>query len=179
MERAFLDASVAAEDAELTAAQQQVRRERRTNHRLRWLVGAAAVLTALAVFVSSLAIREGQRADDEATVAEARRLAAEALAARPQDRALLLAVEAVRRSDSPETRGNLLTTINRSPEPHRCDPKPRTAAARPGDHPAGDRAAVTDAVGGLTVYDVSTRKETAAFVADGLAYNAPAFSPDG
>ena len=169
MERAFLDASVAAEDADLTAAQAQVRREQRTNRRLRWLVGAAAVLTVLAVVVSSLAIREGQRADDEATVAEARRLAAEALSARPQDRALLLALEAVRRSDTPETRGNLLTTINRSPNLTGVIRSPGPRLLDLEVTPDGDRAAVTDAVGGLTLYDLGTRTEAAAFRADGLS----------
>ena len=63
-----------------------------------------------------VAIEQRDRADDESTIADARSVAARALVAQPYDRALLLAVEAVRRWDAPETRGNLLTTIERSPQ---------------------------------------------------------------
>jgi WD40 repeat protein/DNA-binding SARP family transcriptional activator len=180
VEQAFLDASVEAEAAGLRDAQEQVRRERITNRRLRSLVVAAAVLTVVALIVSSVAFRERQRANDGADVAEARRIAAQALVARPHDRALLLAVEALRRWDSPETQGNLLSTIGRSPNLTRI-------LGVPGDGPMfdlelspdGPLAAVTDLSGSLTILDLERDADPSSFTVDDGRYVALAFGPLG
>ena len=63
-----------------------------------------------------LAVGQRDEADDQARIAEARQLSAEALDARPHDRALLLALEAVRRrGTTPRPRAPSSRTIGRSP----------------------------------------------------------------
>jgi len=103
------------EEDDLGAARPQIRPDRRTVRRLRVLIAGVAALTVVAAGVSWVAVRQRDRADRAANVAEARRVGAQALVERPYDRALLLAVEAVHLWDSPETRGNLVDTIARSP----------------------------------------------------------------
>jgi WD40 repeat protein/DNA-binding SARP family transcriptional activator len=179
VERAFLDGSSAAEAAGLQAAQDQIRRERRTVHRLRRLVAGVAALALVAGVASLIAVDQRDRADDEAQVAEARRIAAQALVERGHDRALLLAVEAVHLWDSPETRASLLATIERSPRAAAviAGPGPRlldvTAA------PDAERVAVVDHLEDVTLYDVSSRQAQASMREDGISFRSPAFSPDG
>ena len=61
-----------------------------------------------------VAVRQGTRAERAAVAADARRAAALALDADDVDRSLLLAVEAVRLDDSPDTRASLLAALSRS-----------------------------------------------------------------
>ena len=179
IERDFLEESVEHQVADLRSAEAQVARERRTVRRLRRLVTGVALLAAVAVVASALAVDQRDRADDEARMAAARRLSAQALVARPQDRALLLAVEAVRLWDSPETRGSLLTTISRSP---RLSGVVRTPGAQLLDFDvdaAGQRAAVTDSFGAVSLYDLDTRQELDTLSTSGVLHQSPAFSRDG
>ena len=81
---------------------------RRRTRRLRILATVTSLLAVIALVVGLVAIRAAGRADDQATIAEARRVGAEALQEPAYDRALLLAVEGVHLSDSAETRDNLL-----------------------------------------------------------------------
>ncbi len=69
LEQAFLDASVDARSAEVIAQREQSERDRRSNRRLRGLLAGVGVLLALALIAGALAIRQQQRADDEAASA--------------------------------------------------------------------------------------------------------------
>lgn len=180
VEREFLETSADREMADVRRAEVEVVRERRTVRRLRRLVAGVAVLGVSALVASAVAVDERDRAGAEARTAQARRLAAEALVARPLDRALLLAVEAVRLHDTPEIQGNLLSTIDRSP-------RLRAVMRFPGERvldlelsPTDRRAAIVDRFGDLTTVDLATREQLGKLDADGdIYYGAPAFSPDG
>jgi WD40 repeat protein/DNA-binding SARP family transcriptional activator len=144
--------------------------------RLRWLVVALVVVVTAAACV--LVFNRLQRVDEQARVADARRVSSEALAANPLDRALLLSAEAVRMSDSPETRGNLLTTIGRS--------LPLASIIRADGSlldlelaPSGDRAVVVDSLGAATQYDLASRQAVVTMSADGFSYTAAAFAAGG
>jgi len=96
-EREFLDASRAREEAELTEAGAQLRRERRSVHRLRGLVAGVAVLAVVAAGAALVVVDQRHEAEQERRVATARDLAAAAtlnLDADPE-RSILLALEAV------------------------------------------------------------------------------------
>ncbi|HEY7722341.1 MAG TPA: BTAD domain-containing putative transcriptional regulator, partial [Pedococcus sp.] len=121
-ERDFLDASAALAEKEQRATEAQVRRERQLNQRLRLGLGVVAALLAAAIVAGTLAIAAAERADqqaaaasDRARAADARRLGAEALRSDQLDRSLLLAVAGVSLDDSPDTRTNLLATLDRAP----------------------------------------------------------------
>ena len=178
VERDFLDASFEAEATALRAAEDQIQQQRRTVRKLRRLVVGVGALAAVAAIASSVALVQRGRADDEARVAEARRVAAEALVAEPIDRALLLAVEAVRLWDSPETRGSLLTTIDRSPHLagviRSAGPRLLGLDIAPTGH-----AVTVDAAGDVTVRELATRSTIGVRAADGASHLAASFSPDG
>ncbi|MGH9085886.1 MAG: BTAD domain-containing putative transcriptional regulator [Acidimicrobiales bacterium] len=179
-EVAFLDASVARQRAELQAAEVQVEHERQSVRRLRRLVTGVASFAVVALLATVLALQQRNAADDQARIAEARELAAEALEARPYDRALLLAVEAVRRWDDPETQGALLTTIARSP---RITGMIRGADGVPFRRldvaPSGERLVTSDAAGAVGVYDIATREVFANLPTDTTVRGSPNYSPDG
>jgi WD40 repeat protein len=80
------------------------------------LLLASLVAGGLALSSASRAAREADRATQEATVANARRVAAQAVAGarRSATTSLLLAVEAYRLHDSVETRSGLLTVLQRT-----------------------------------------------------------------
>jgi hypothetical protein len=178
-EREYLDASREHEAATLRAAEVQIRRERRTVRRLRALVIGVSALALIAASATWIAADQRDRADDAATIAQARRIGAQALVERGYDRALLFALEGVRRWDTAETRGNLLTTIERSPQAFgviRTD-GPRLLGLDAS--PDGTRVAVADQADDVTLYDVATRTALATRADDGTSYGVPTFSPDG
>ena len=115
VEAAFLDASVEREAADLAATQRQLQRERRSVRRLRWLAGAAASLAVLALAAGTVAAVQTGAANEQAVIEDARRVAALASAEPEYERALLLAVEAIRLWDAPTTRRTLLDVMGRSP----------------------------------------------------------------
>ncbi len=160
-------------------ADHEVRRHRRTNRRLKGLLAGLSVLLVVAIVAGLLAIGESERADAESNVAEARRVGAQALVEWPYDRALLLAVEAVNLWDSPETRGNVLTTIERSPRAagviHSGGPRLIDIDVSPD----GTKAVVLDHREVVTLYDLSARRAVATLAAEDTSYRAPTFSPDG
>ena len=123
VERSFLDAGREAAEAEERAVRERAVATARQNRRLRWLLVGAAVLLALALVAGLLAMlargeaeKSATRAEDSATSADARRLAANALNEDQPSLALLQAVEATQREQSPETYGGLLTLLTRSPD---------------------------------------------------------------
>ena len=110
-------------DAEERAVRERAAATARQNRRLRWLLVGAAVLLAVALVAGLLAMRARGEAEESATRAEAsamsadaRRLAANALNEDRPALALLQAVEATQREQSPETYGALLTLLTRSPD---------------------------------------------------------------
>ena len=110
-------------DAEERAVRERAAATARQNRRLRWLLVGTAVLLAVALVAGLLAMRargeaeeSATRAEASATSADARRLAANALNEDRPSLALLQAVEATQREQSPETYGALLTLLTRSPD---------------------------------------------------------------
>jgi WD40 repeat protein/DNA-binding SARP family transcriptional activator len=175
----FLEASQTRETSDLQAAQTQVRRERSRIRRLRWLTAAVAALAVLAASAWLVAVDQRQRADERSTEAEARRAGARALVEPSYDRALLLAVESVHLWDSPETRGNLLNTIQRSPSVASVI---RGEGARLMDldlSPDGERSVVVDNLEDVTTYDLADRAPVATLGGEGTTYRAATSSPDG
>jgi WD40 repeat protein len=123
LEQAFLDAGRDEADAEERAVRERAAATTRQNRRLRWLLAGAAVLVAATLVAGVLAVRARGEAEDSAgraqafaVSAEARRLAANALNEDRPALALLEALEATRREQSPETYGALLTLLTRSPD---------------------------------------------------------------
>ena len=108
VERAFVDAGHGQSEAEATRA-------RRTNRRLRTLLGAVLALLALAGGAGALFFGQRDQARREARTADARHLGAQALVEPDLGRALLLARQGVALEDSVETRSNLLAALMRSP----------------------------------------------------------------
>jgi DNA-binding SARP family transcriptional activator/WD40 repeat protein len=117
-------------------ANERERQRSRVNRRLRALLATAVALLLVATVAGVLALRQAERADQEAaaagsaaaradeeaaaaeaaaTRADARRVSDQALATPEFDRALLLAVEGARLDESPETLANLLTVVTREP----------------------------------------------------------------
>jgi len=101
-EEAFLDASRAQSEQALADARRQAADRARSNRRLRIQLGAIGVALVVAVIVGFVAVDQRERANEEATVAEARELAAAATANLEVDpeRSVLLALEAVERTRS-------------------------------------------------------------------------------
>jgi WD40 repeat protein/class 3 adenylate cyclase len=108
LEREFVNTSRA-------ASQLESERQQRTNRRLRALLAGVGVLLLLAVIAGIGAFLQRRSAQNEARVALARELGAEAVVEPRIDRAMLLAREAVNLDDSRQTAGTLLATLLRSP----------------------------------------------------------------
>jgi DNA-binding SARP family transcriptional activator/WD40 repeat protein len=114
-EQDFLAAASALAETEQRATEEQVRREHRSNQRLRAGLAAVAVLLAVAIVAGALAKTAADRADRQALVADARRLGAEALRTEDLDRSLLLAAAAVTLDNTVDTRNALLASLDRGP----------------------------------------------------------------
>jgi WD40 repeat protein/DNA-binding SARP family transcriptional activator len=172
-ERAFLEASRAENERE-------ARVTRRTNRRLRGLLAGVAALLVLAGAAGMLFLDQRGTARDEARIAEAQRLGAQALVEDDLDRSLLLARQGVALDDSLQTRGNLLAALMRSPA--------AIAVARVGDtrlggialRPDGRVLVVGDEHGEVRFLDPVTHRPTRPPYATHTAYiRALVFSPDG
>ena len=98
----------------LDASRRLARREGRATRVRRSLVIGVASLLVVAAGAAALAIRQGAGADSAAVFADARRAAALSLDAGDVEVSLLLAVEAVRLDDSPDTRASLLAALSRN-----------------------------------------------------------------
>ncbi|HSK55600.1 MAG TPA: BTAD domain-containing putative transcriptional regulator, partial [Jiangellales bacterium] len=126
VERAFLEAGEAQQDADRRAAEERAAVATRQNRRLRWLIGGLGLVLVTALVSGVLAwqqrqdaVMSAQRAEDRARAATLGLVTA-AGEARGEDwtRSLLLAVEARRLDDSARTQEALLATLsNPSPIP--------------------------------------------------------------
>jgi WD40 repeat protein/class 3 adenylate cyclase len=209
VERRYLDASRAAEEAELEAAHEQSRRDARSKRRLRGLLAAAAVLLVGVVLAGLLAVRQrnradsaahdalvqasranaaaddanrqARRADAAARLAEARRLRAEALAVDDYDQALLLAVEGRHLDDSRDQQRNLLATIERSADAIAVIRSETDEFLDLGFTPDGTTL-LASGIGfppRISKYGVTTRKREASIASPGARSVSSAVSPDG
>ena len=97
------------------SSEQEAKRARRTNRRLRVLLAGVVVLLAAAVAGGMLAVNQRGEARDAETAQLAQRLGAQALVEDDLDLSLLLARQAVAVDDSPQTRSYLLEDLLRSP----------------------------------------------------------------
>ena len=149
-ERAFLEASSAAQERELRDARRRARR-------LRILLAGVVVLLALALVAGALALVQRGHARHTATVAQAGRLAAQSreVVAKHPDLALLLALEAGRLDDSVDSRGALLGALStaRGSE-HGCRGSTRRSRRR-AFSPDG-RLLATATAAGTTLWDTAT-----------------------
>src|SRR5262249_39658009 len=130
----------------------------RAQRRLRGGFAAVASLFVLALIAGVVALGQRSHARTQATAASAQRLGAQALAADDLDVGLLLARQGVALNDSPQTRGNLLAMLLRSPAVIgvlRANRRPLTSLAL---SPDGRTLAVTDADGALHLFDTRTRR---------------------
>jgi WD40 repeat protein/DNA-binding SARP family transcriptional activator/energy-coupling factor transporter ATP-binding protein EcfA2 len=116
IERDFLAASDQVRDAEVRAAQQRARQQTRARRRTGLLLTAGFALLIVALVAGLVAVRQQHQreaADIAAAIGEAKRVDDAARAAGAFDASALLALEANKTYDSPETRGvisNLLQT---------------------------------------------------------------------
>jgi DNA-binding SARP family transcriptional activator/WD40 repeat protein len=176
VERAFLDESRAAGE--------------RSQRRLHVALAGVLGLLILALIAGVVALDERGNARDEAIAADAQRLGAQALSEDDLDRALLLARQGVALDDTPQTRGNLLAALLKSPA---------AIGVLRGDgdqlismdlSPDERTLAFIDYDGTVTFVDTRTRRRTgrpaavAGSVADGVIVDADLrpdvrFSPDG
>jgi DNA-binding SARP family transcriptional activator/WD40 repeat protein len=111
LEREFLEASRRAADAELTAARQRADRETAARHRTRRLAAGLAGVLVVALVAAFLAVRAQRSAVRASVTADANRLAALSTTASSLDVAMLLAAQAQRLADTPETRDALLGAL--------------------------------------------------------------------
>jgi WD40 repeat protein/tRNA A-37 threonylcarbamoyl transferase component Bud32 len=96
-------------------SEQEAKRARRTNRRLRGLLAGVGILLAAALAGGVFALIQRGDARDAETAQLAQRLGAQSLVEEDLDRSLLLARQAVEIDDSPQTRGYLLSELLRSP----------------------------------------------------------------
>jgi streptogramin lyase len=180
LEREFVAASRAAADRE--AARQRVQ-----NRRLRALLLGAGVLLVLAVVAGVVAVVGQQRASsdarlavDEARAALGRQLGAEALGAPRLDLAALLAREAVALDRSPQTEGNLLATLLRSPAVVATFPLPTNSTPQVAVSPDSGTLAVSDSVSDtVRFYDAPARSLDGRRLSDFFGDQPPVYSQDG
>ncbi len=157
----------------------------RAQRRLRLVLAGVASLLVVAVVAGALALEQRGNARDEATVAAAQRLGAQALVEDELDRALLLARQGVALDDSVQTRSNLFATLLKSPAAIGVLRGEGRWVLALDLSPDGRRLAFIDIEGQLQVVDTATRRVVAGPTqVDQLSFFGPAlevlrFSPDG
>jgi WD40 repeat protein/class 3 adenylate cyclase len=181
LEREFLTASRQASETE-------AERQRRTNRRLRGLLVGAVVLLAVAVVAGAVALvqrshaRHAQgAAEAQALRSDAERLGTLAHTEPALDRSMLLATLGAQLKDLPETRGDLLTVLQKSPAALRLIRPSRSEITAVAISPDDRLLASADAGGAVHFNDLRTWKPKGASVRlDGpVSAHASTFSPDG
>ena len=184
-ERAFLDAGRDLEAAESRSAEQRLAEQKRANRRLRTsLVGVAAVMV-LALVTGVLAVREGQRADAAAGVAQVRELAAASRAATATDPelAVLLALQATESSQaaSGEPAREAIEALHGAVIVSRIERVVPDLGGNVAWSPSGD-VFVTEGPeesGLVDLRDAETGESVRSFVGHDIDINDVAFSPSG
>ena len=172
LEREFLEAA-------RTEHERALAQQRQRNRRLRASLAGVVVLLALAVAAGIVALLQRHDARRQATVALARQLGAEAVSEPRIDLAMLLARQAVKLNDSPETQGTLLATLLRSPAvtgtmEYAFGSRPQRLSLSPD----GRSLAVSDNEATVRVYDTTTHRVRKTI--HDFGYTLPvAFTPDG
>ncbi|QGN58550.1 hypothetical protein GKE56_12380 [Nostocoides sp. HKS02] len=175
-ETAFLEASQQAAAAEREAEAAQMRREQRTNRRLRVLLAIAAGFGVLAAGLGVAATSSARRAEAQALAADARRVGAEALTApRPDTSLLLAAAGMVLEHNSDSAKSNLAAALDRSPSLVHVVRTPPVGSVAV--DPTTGRVALSLSGGGVNLYDGRTLRLVAR-TKDGGGF-ATTYSPDG
>lgn len=189
-EREFLDAARVASDAEERSAAEHARAQARLIRRLRVVLGGAVALLVLALAAGGIAAVQSDRASDNAARAEQAAVSADArrVGLRSQltddiSLSLLLAAAGARLEDSPETRVNLLASLDSQPALVRSAP-PEGGYLQWFDVSRDGRwIASSDDQNRMHLYDTATNRLVGSYDAglpaeDGQAFVIGAFSPD-
>jgi WD40 repeat protein/DNA-binding SARP family transcriptional activator/energy-coupling factor transporter ATP-binding protein EcfA2 len=183
LEREFLAESRAERERELA-------QQRRRNRRLVAVLAVTVVLLVLAVVAGAVAVAQRHDARRKAAAALAGQVGAEAVSQPRIDLAMLLAVQAVKLHNSPQTESTLLATLLRSPSviaemASPIDSRPQRLVVSPD----GRTVAVSDNNQTVRLYDVATRSVRAslpdqgltqpvAFIGDGSRFASYGFDPN-
>jgi WD40 repeat protein/class 3 adenylate cyclase len=170
------------------ASEREAERQRRTNRRLRGLLVGTAVFLVVALVAGSLALIQRGHARNAQSAAEAQalrsdaeRVGALALTEPNLDRSFLLALLGVHLEDRPETRGDLLAVLQKTPALIRIVRPSQQGSAALAVSPDSRLLASADSEGVVTFYDLRTWKPSGAPVRldEPATLNALVFSPDG
>ena len=161
------------------AGQQELRRARRTNRRLRSLLVGVAVLLALSVVAAVVALDERDGARRAALVSDAQRLGAEGLTETTVDRSLLMARQGLALHDSVRTRGNLLSALMQVPAATKVYYGRSQDLQDLAVSPDGRQLALAGDSKTLTLVDTRSGKETGPPIRMLDSLGVVAFSPDG
>jgi WD40 repeat protein/DNA-binding SARP family transcriptional activator len=170
----------------LTAARDVSEREavrgRRMNRRLRTALAGALIALAAATTAGLVALDQRGDARNEAVVADAQRVGAQALTAEPFDYAALLARTGVKLHDSAATRGSLFSVVLGNPPAllGLLEGVGGTQIYAVAVSPDGKRVALGDATGTVRMFDAATRRRLGSYRlrSTGLVQELE-FSPDG
>ena len=159
---------------------EDIRQHRHTRRLVRGAEATLALLLIAAVVAGALAVVNARDARREAVVARSRGLAGQAVARAHSapDLALLLAVEAHRHRDSAETRGAVLSVLQRTATVERRLTGFPTGETVSGLAPDGSLA-VGDGAGRVTIIDVKSGKRRVSFDTGHRGHVKVFFSPDG
>lgn len=148
VEQEFLTASEEAHQSQLSRAEDEARRQRRLNHRLRVLIAGAVLLALVAVTFGTVTQRQWRDAEAAAAAARSHELAASALANLPTDPALAKALAVAAWEGAPpglEVSTALHNSYAADPVVGRVSLNHRTSWTRlwTALHPDGTRVAMT------------------------------------
>ncbi len=160
------------------ASEKETKRVRHINRRLRGLLAGVAVLLVAAVAGGIFAAIQRSEAQDAETAQFVQRLGGQALVEEDLDLSLLLARQAVAIDDSPQTRGYLLESLQRSPAAIGIMHGDGDVLRQIAVSPDGKTLAVISGGGRVILFDA----RTSAQIGDpllGTPSDSLAYSPDG
>lgn len=178
VEADFLDAGVAALESERRAVAAQARQRVRSRRRGRLVIAVVATLLVAAAAAAGLAVRQQrqrQAAEVAARVTDAARVDDAARGAPEMDQALLLAIEANRIDDSPDTRSVLAGLLSAHPALIRSLPAREVVRAL-AVSPDGGTLLVGEGDTGTSVYRTDTLERTGTSELNGWSFR---YRPDG